>query len=118
MSDEEDDPVACGKCNKEDASSENPIIKCDGDHPVEVGYHLSCTDLESLPDGDWFCPACTAANVWAVESLLDKKTMKGKCTAARVHYRVRWKGYDSDADTWEPLANLPKAMVAAYKKRI
>ena len=69
------------------------IIKCDGDHSVEVGYHLQCTELDSLPDGDWFCPTCRAASVWSAEILLDKKTMKGQCAKPCVHFKVRWKGY-------------------------
>ena len=73
VSDEEDDPVVCSECSSGDASASNPIIKCDGDHSVEVGYHLQCTELDSLPDGDWFCPTCRAASVWSAEILLDKR---------------------------------------------
>ena len=116
VSDEEDDPITCSKCDSGDASSDNPILKCDGDHAVEIGYHLQCTDLDSTPDGDWFCPACKSANVWVAEQLLDKKVLKGRCANPCVHYKVRWKGFDSSFDTWEPRSNLPSAMMAAYTK--
>ncbi|XP_069825902.1 M-phase phosphoprotein 8 [Dendropsophus ebraccatus] len=40
-------------------------------------------------------------DVFEVESILDSKTEGGE-----VLYRVRWKGYDSEGDTWEPEAHL------------
>ncbi|KAM4044271.1 M-phase phosphoprotein 8 isoform 2-T2 [Anomaloglossus baeobatrachus] len=40
-------------------------------------------------------------DVFEVESILDSKLEGGE-----VLYRVRWKGYDSDGDTWEPEAHL------------
>ncbi|XP_075707733.1 M-phase phosphoprotein 8 isoform X2 [Rhinoderma darwinii] len=40
-------------------------------------------------------------DVFEVESILDSKTEGGE-----ILYRVRWKGYDSDGDTWEPEAHL------------
>lgn len=36
-----------------------------------------------------------------VESLLDRKEVEGV-----PRYRVRWKGYSPEDDTWEPLENL------------
>ncbi|XP_066438257.1 M-phase phosphoprotein 8 [Eleutherodactylus coqui] len=40
-------------------------------------------------------------DVFEVESILDSKV-----EGDEVLYRVRWKGYDSDGDTWEPEAHL------------
>ncbi|OCT96117.1 M-phase phosphoprotein 8 [Xenopus laevis] len=40
-------------------------------------------------------------DVFEVESILDSKI-----EGSEVLYRVRWKGYDSDGDTWEPEAHL------------
>ncbi|KAG8452903.1 hypothetical protein GDO86_004633 [Hymenochirus boettgeri] len=40
-------------------------------------------------------------DVFEVESILDSKT-----EGSEVLYRVRWKGYDADGDTWEPEAHL------------
>ncbi|KAF2364297.1 Chromo domain [Trinorchestia longiramus] len=38
---------------------------------------------------------------YEVEKILDYDRIKGKCL-----YQVRWNGYKSDDDTWEPLENL------------
>ncbi|XP_053312424.1 M-phase phosphoprotein 8 [Spea bombifrons] len=40
-------------------------------------------------------------DVFEVESIIDSKIEGGE-----VLYRVRWKGYDADGDTWEPEAHL------------
>lgn len=38
-----------------------------------------------------------------VEALLDKRRNP---ITAKWDYRVRWKGYTSEYDTWEPVSNL------------
>jgi hypothetical protein len=38
---------------------------------------------------------------YEVEKVIDKKDEKGE-----KYYLVKWKGYDSSANTWEPLENL------------
>lgn len=49
-----------------------------------------------------------------VESLLDRKEVEGV-----PRYRVRWKGYTPDDDTWEPLENLQAILplVQAFEAR-
>jgi len=49
---------------------------------------------------------------YEVEKLLDVKK-RGKTTK----YLVRWTGFNSDHDSWEPAENLPKNKIAAFKKR-
>ena len=39
------------------------------------------------------------------------------------HYLCHWEGYDTDADTWEPHANVPtgskaKALIRDYNKKL
>ncbi|XP_073518510.1 M-phase phosphoprotein 8 [Phyllobates terribilis] len=53
-------------------------------------------------------------DVFEVESILDAKTEEGE-----VLYRVRWKGYDSDGDTWEPEAHLDdcKEVLLEFKRK-
>ncbi|KAG8584747.1 hypothetical protein GDO81_004755 [Engystomops pustulosus] len=53
-------------------------------------------------------------DVFEVESILDSKIEGGE-----VLYRVRWKGYDSDGDTWEPEAHLDdcKEVLLAFRRK-
>ena len=39
-----------------------------------------------------------------VQSIVDERVMRGHHPSRQ--YRIRWKGYDSTADTWEPFDNL------------
>ena len=53
-------------------------------------------------------------NEYEVEKIIDKKRKKGK-----IPYLVRWKGYSSENDTWEPLSNLKNAKdaITAYESQ-
>ena len=120
----DDDPLACSVCAQADASDDNPILKCDGWHDVEVGIHMRCLPeelrLAHVPEGDWFCPTCREKGIWQAEKLLDKRTKKVG-DRSLVHFLVRWAGYGSEDDTWEPLANLAsgaKKMVNAFNARL
>lgn len=50
---------------------------------------------------------------YEVEKLLDVKKGSGKKTK----YLVRWSGFNSDHDSWEPAENLPKGKIAAFNKK-
>ncbi|XP_033053004.1 M-phase phosphoprotein 8 isoform X4 [Trachypithecus francoisi] len=54
-------------------------------------------------------------DVFEVEKILDMKTEGGK-----VLYKVRWKGYTSDDDTWEPEVHLEdcKEVLLDFRKKI
>ncbi|XP_041127902.1 M-phase phosphoprotein 8-like isoform X2 [Polyodon spathula] len=56
-----------------------------------------------------------AEDVFEVEHIIDMKTEKGEIT-----YRVRWKGYTSEDDTWEPEAHLEscKEVLLAYQRKL
>ena len=41
---------------------------------------------------------------WEVESILDSRFSR-----RQLQYLVRWKGFDSSEDTWEPVANVTNA---------
>ena len=59
----------------------------------------------------------SADEEYEVETILGhrKKHSKG----ASVEYNIRWKGYDSSHDTWEPVENLDcKAMLDEYHKKV
>ena len=88
-------------------SDDNPIIKCDGVHDTEVGYHLLCLPerLDEVPKDAWFCPACRDNGLWEVQEVLGKRKRNG-----RVQYLLRWQAHPTEEfDTWEPLANVPTA---------
>lgn len=36
------------------------LLCCDG---CNCAFHMACVNLESLPQGDWFCPVCTKAGI-------------------------------------------------------
>ncbi|XP_020032670.1 M-phase phosphoprotein 8 [Castor canadensis] len=54
-------------------------------------------------------------DVFEVEKILDMKTEGG-----RVLYKVRWKGYTSDDDTWEPEVHLEdcKEVLLEFRKKV
>uniref|UniRef100_A0A1B0DB90 Uncharacterized protein n=1 Tax=Phlebotomus papatasi TaxID=29031 RepID=A0A1B0DB90_PHLPP len=40
-------------------------------------------------------------NEYQVESIIDRRVKKG-----RVEYYIKWEGYSSEENTWEPIDNL------------
>ncbi|XP_048833742.1 M-phase phosphoprotein 8 isoform X4 [Brienomyrus brachyistius] len=54
-------------------------------------------------------------DVYEVEKIIDMRTEKGE-----VLYRVRWKNYTSDDDTWEPESHLEdcREVLLAYRRRL
>ncbi|KAM9189954.1 M-phase phosphoprotein 8 isoform 5-T5 [Dugong dugon] len=54
-------------------------------------------------------------DVFEVEKILDMKTEGGK-----ILYKVRWKGYTSDDDTWEPEVHLEdcKEVLLEFRKKV
>ncbi|XP_006219179.1 M-phase phosphoprotein 8 isoform X2 [Vicugna pacos] len=54
-------------------------------------------------------------DVFEVEKILDMKTEGG-----RILYKVRWKGYTSDDDTWEPEVHLEdcKEVLLEFRKKV
>ncbi|XP_057708153.1 M-phase phosphoprotein 8 isoform X3 [Corythoichthys intestinalis] len=58
-------------------------------------------------------PESEEENVYEVERIIDMRVEGGE-----VLYRVRWKGYCSDDDTWEPEGHLEdcREVLLAYKK--
>jgi hypothetical protein len=49
-------------------------------------------------------------NQYIVNKILDSKKVKGKTL-----YKIRWKGFKADADSWEPADNLPKKLLHEYE---
>ena len=129
VDDEEDDPLMCIVCKSGDASTANPIVKCDGVHEMEVGVHLQCMEppMDDAPEGEYFCVECQSKSVYQVGEIVDKREkMKRLRNGVRtgkacVHYRVKWAGAQYEGqDTWEPLESLQaprvKMMVSAFNQ--
>ena len=55
---------------------------------------------------------------YEVERIVEKRLIPGR--ADEYEYRVKWRGYDDDDNTWEPLAHLDHAteMVAEFEQRL
>jgi chromobox protein 1 len=64
-------------------------------HPV---FHVSLLSLTKNPENR---KAEAAHEEYEVESILAKRVTKN-----RTEYLVKWKGYEEDENTWEPVANL------------
>ena len=55
--------------------------------------------------------------VYTVQSIVSKRGGRG---GKKVEYLVRWKGYGSDDDTWEPIDSLAESAaeaIAAFEKK-
>ena len=55
--DHTEDDVPCPICRQPHDPSDhvNPMILCD---ECDMGYHIHCIGLESVPRGNWFCETC------------------------------------------------------------
>ncbi|XP_030056144.1 M-phase phosphoprotein 8 isoform X2 [Microcaecilia unicolor] len=75
--------------------------------PVEAGLKAEPADSEQDVDDE--------EDVYEVEKIIDFKTEGNE-----ILYRVRWKGYTSDDDTWEPEAHLEdcKEVLLEFRKRM
>lgn len=68
---------------------------------------------EKMPDSNVIRPVIVdGKEQYVVESLGAKKKIKNK-----VHYLVKWKGFDSKDNTWEPRAQLVKDVPEIVKER-
>lgn len=49
--------------------------------------------------------------LYEVEEILERKIKKGK-----LYYSVKWVGYESSLNTWEPREHLPEEMVNDFEE--
>ena len=59
---EEEEDVVCDLCGSGEEVEGNLILLCDGTawdgHECLAALHRDCVGLDSIPEGDWFCPVC------------------------------------------------------------
>ena len=57
------------------------------------------------------------SNVFIVENIVDKKIKRKK-----IFYKVKWEGYESSENTWEPIESLQekevKILIENYEKSL
>lgn len=49
----------CSVCMDFCATDTNPLVYCDG---CDLGVHCGCYGIGAVPDGEWFCDACSLVN--------------------------------------------------------
>lgn len=49
--------ACCMVCHSNDGANDTFLL-CDG---CDGGYHLACTTLAAVPEGNWYCAACAQA---------------------------------------------------------
>ncbi|XP_070433869.1 M-phase phosphoprotein 8 [Equus przewalskii] len=92
-----------------DGKGESPEVEGEGVGAVgeeDAGAGGAEAAADSEEDGE---------DVFEVEKILDMKTEGGK-----ILYKVRWKGYTSEDDTWEPEVHLEdcKEVLLEFRKKI
>jgi len=75
-----DPPEACIQCGEDHGDDGPEVLECE---KCDAPYHLACLTppLESIPEGEWFCPDCEAepgASVGAAAKKLKSKSLKRK----------------------------------------
>jgi origin recognition complex subunit 4 len=61
MESDDSEDVACAVCSGLDSKGKNPIILCDGED-CDYAAHIKCSQLFTVPRGEWFCEGCNAKN--------------------------------------------------------
>ncbi|EGT46901.1 hypothetical protein CAEBREN_21022 [Caenorhabditis brenneri] len=53
----------------------------------------------------------TTEELWEVEEILDKRSVKGE-----VEYLMKWADFNSKYNSWEPVKNFNKKLIAEYEE--
>jgi transposase InsO family protein len=114
-----------------------PVVGIDGTHVVvrtregTQRHHLDRViraPMSDLPPGVELVPQTTssslrgttgppAENLSSNEYVIDRLISHERAEDDSWLIRVRWAGFDSSEDTWEPVENLPPKLVERYEKR-
>uniref|UniRef100_A0A8D0N1L9 Chromo domain-containing protein n=1 Tax=Sus scrofa TaxID=9823 RepID=A0A8D0N1L9_PIG len=93
-----------------DGSGESPAVEGGGAGALSEEKEAAAKGAEAAGDSEE-----DGEDVFEVEKILDMKTEGGK-----ILYKVRWKGYTSDDDTWEPEVHLEdcKEVLLEFRKKV
>ncbi|XP_027444137.1 M-phase phosphoprotein 8 isoform X3 [Zalophus californianus] len=93
-----------------DSNGESPEVEGEGVGAVDEEKDGATKGAEAVGDSEE-----DGEDVFEVEKILDMKTEGGK-----ILYKVRWKGYTSDDDTWEPEIHLEdcKEVLLEFRKNV
>ncbi|XP_057601062.1 bromodomain adjacent to zinc finger domain protein 2B isoform X19 [Hippopotamus amphibius kiboko] len=106
--------VYCQICRKGD--NEELLLLCDG---CDKGCHTYChrPKITTIPDGDWFCPACIAKA--SGQTLKIKKLhVKGKKTEAKKGKKITLTGDTEDEDSASTSSSLKRGIKDLKKRKM
>ncbi|XP_060033825.1 bromodomain adjacent to zinc finger domain protein 2B isoform X8 [Erinaceus europaeus] len=106
--------VYCQICRKGD--NEELLLLCDG---CDKGCHTYChrPKITTIPDGDWFCPACIATA--SGQTLKIKKLhIKGKKIESKKGKKVTLTGDTEDEDSASTSSSLKRGNKDLKKRKI
>ncbi|XP_057601064.1 bromodomain adjacent to zinc finger domain protein 2B isoform X21 [Hippopotamus amphibius kiboko] len=104
----------CQICRKGD--NEELLLLCDG---CDKGCHTYChrPKITTIPDGDWFCPACIAKA--SGQTLKIKKLhVKGKKTEAKKGKKITLTGDTEDEDSASTSSSLKRGIKDLKKRKM
>ncbi|XP_024831887.1 bromodomain adjacent to zinc finger domain protein 2B isoform X13 [Bos taurus] len=106
--------VYCQICRKGD--NEELLLLCDG---CDKGCHTYChrPKITTIPDGDWFCPACIAKA--SGQTLKIKKLhVKGKKSESKKGKKVTLTGDTEDEDSASTSSSLKRGVKDLKKRKM
>ncbi|KAM9670275.1 bromodomain adjacent to zinc finger domain protein 2B isoform 13-T20 [Dama dama] len=106
--------VYCQICRKGD--NEELLLLCDG---CDKGCHTYChrPKITTIPDGDWFCPACIAKA--SGQTLKIKKLhVKGKKSESKKGKKVTLPGDTEDEDSASTSSSLKRGVKDLKKRKL
>ncbi|XP_043344239.1 bromodomain adjacent to zinc finger domain protein 2B isoform X14 [Cervus canadensis] len=106
--------VYCQICRKGD--NEELLLLCDG---CDKGCHTYChrPKITTIPDGDWFCPACIAKA--SGQTLKIKKLhVKGKKSESKKGKKVTLPGDTEDEDSASTSSSLKRGVKDLKKRKM